>query len=61
MQIPFLERKSPSPNTFENYKKLIFSFDSKEIHPIDHIDLHKQAEEMIYSNLTISAMEKYKL
>ena len=34
----------------------MFSFDTKKIHPIDQIDPHKKAGEMIYSYLTSSAM-----
>ena len=57
----FPKPKVPFPKTSEYYSKSIFSFDSKEIHPIDQIDLHKQVGEIIYSTLISSAMEKSKL
>ena len=52
----FLEPKVPQPRTKNDYKQTIFSFDTKTIHPIDQMDLHKKSGEMIFSTLTTSAM-----
>jgi len=60
-QLLFLEPKVPVPKSVEDYSTFVFSFDTKKIHPIDHIDLNKQVGEMIYSTLTSSAMEASKL
>lgn len=60
-QLAFSEPKVPTPRSAEDYKTSIFAFDTKQIHAIDQIDLHKQAGEMIYSTLTSSAMETSKL
>jgi len=46
-QMALLERKFPFPRTVEGYNKYVFTFDTKQIHPIDQIDLHKQDGEMI--------------
>lgn len=56
-----LEPKVPFPKTIEYYKQYFFSFDTKQIHPIDQIDLHKQAGETIYSTLTSSVMATSKM
>lgn len=61
MQMAFLEPKIQFLKTVEDYKKPRFSFDSKKIHLIDQTNLHKKAEEIIYSTLTTSTMEKYNL
>jgi len=45
----------------EYYKTFLFSFDTKKIHLIDQINLHKQAGEMIYTSLTSSSMTASKL
>ena len=37
----YLEPKVPFPKTVEYYKKSNFSFDTKEIHAMDQIDLQK--------------------
>lgn len=34
---------------------------AKDIHPIDQIEFHKQAGEIIYSTLTAKDMDAYKL
>jgi len=60
-QLAFLEPKVPVPKSTEDYKTSIFAFDTKQIHAIDQIDLHKQASEMIYSTLTSSTMAASKL
>lgn len=39
----------------------MFSYDTKQVHVIDQIDLHKQECEIIYSTLTSLAMETSKL
>jgi len=60
-QLTFLEPTLPVPKSAEDYKSLIFCFDNKKVHAIDQIDLHKQAGEMIYSELKSSAMTTSKL
>jgi len=60
-QLDFLEPTIPSPKSAEDYKASIFYVDSKNVHAIDQIDLHKQAREMIYSTLNSPAMVSSKL
>ena len=37
----FLQAQVPSPKTYADYKKTIFSFVAKLIHPIDQMDMHR--------------------
>lgn len=60
-QLAFLEPKVPVFKSTKYYKTSIFSFDTKQIHVIDQIELLKQAGEMIYSTLTSSTMTDSKL
>lgn len=39
----------------------VFSFDAKNVHAIDQMDMHKQTSEMIYSTLTNTAMSASKM
>jgi len=57
----FLEPKVAVPRGAEDYTASIFSVDTKQVHVINHINLHKKACEMIYSNLTIFALDASKL
>lgn len=50
------QRKTPT-----DYKKTNFEVLARDVHPIDQIEFHKQAREMIYSTLTGKAMATYKL
>ena len=56
-----MEPKFPVPKSAKDDKTSIFSFDTKQIHAIDQIDLHKQAREMVYSTLSSSSMETSKI
>jgi len=60
-QLVFLESKVLVPKSAKDYKTSIFSFDTKKIHAFNQIDLHKQADEMIYSTLTSSTMTASKM
>ena len=52
MQMAFLEAQIPQPKTTKDYKKTTFEFDTKDIHPIDQMEMHKKTGEMICSTLT---------
>lgn len=57
----FLQAQVPSPETPADYKKTIFSFDAKLIHPIDQMDMHRQSGEIIFSIMTNTTIELSKL
>lgn len=56
MHIAFLESQVPTPRS-----PAVFSFDAKNVHAIDQMDMHKQTSEMIYSTLTNTAMSASKM
>lgn len=57
----FLEPGVSLPKIVEDYTTSLFSFDTKHIHPIDHIYLHKQAWDIIYTSLASSTMTTSKM
>ena len=57
----FLEAQIPQPKSTTNYKSTTFKFSTKDIHPIDQMEIHKKTGEMISSTLTNIAMSFYKL
>lgn len=60
-KLAFLEPKVYAPKVVGNYKIFILSFNTKQIDPIDRIDLHRQTSEMNYSSLTSYASYVSKL
>jgi len=52
MQTTFLQPEVKAPKTSEDYNKTAFEIHAQDVHPIDHIEFHKQAGEMIYSTMT---------
>jgi len=61
MQVSFLQPTIKQPKTLADYKKRNFEVLSKDVHPIDQIEFHKQVGEIIYSTLTENAMDSLKL
>ena len=61
MQMTFLQRTVQQPKSLVDYKKTKFEVLAKDVHPIDQIEFHKQAGEMIYSTMTNKAMSVHKL
>jgi len=57
----FLEAQIPHPKTLADYKSKTFEFNTKDIHLIDQMEMHKQTGDMISSTLTNSAMSLSKL
>ena len=60
-QMAFMEPLVPAPRSVQDYKASMFSIDTKKIHEIDQINLHKQTGELIFSSLTSSAMNAFRL
>jgi len=57
----FLEAMTSQPKSTVDYKSTTFEFNTKDIHPIDHMEMHKQTSEMISSTLTNISMSLSKL
>lgn len=52
----FLEDQTPHPKILADYKSTTFEFNTKDIHPIDQMEMHKQISEMISSTLINTTM-----
>lgn len=61
MQMDFLRAQAPFPKASSNYKKVVFSYDANQIHPIDQVDIHNESGEMIFSTMTNIVMALLKL
>ena len=61
MQMTFLQRTVKNPKSSANYRKIVYEVMAKDVHPIDQIEFHKQAGEMLYSAMTNKAMSVQKL
>ena len=61
MQMTFLQPTMQAPKSSEDYKKTNFEVLAKDVHPIEQIQFHKQAGEMIYSTMTHKALSVQKL
>lgn len=57
----FLEAQTTEPKTPADYKKTSFEFDSKNVHPIDQLEMNKKTSEMISYNLTSTSMSLFKM
>ena len=57
----FLQPTAQAPKSSADYKKTTFEVLAKYVHPIDQIEFHKQAREIIYSTMTNEALSAQKL
>ena len=57
----FLQAQVPHPKTTADYKKTVFEFDVKDVHPVDQMYMHRKIGEMILSTLTNTSMTASKL
>ncbi len=60
-KLAFLEPKASAPRDFVDYKTYVLYFNTKQIHPIEQSNLHRQTREMIYFSLTSSPSNVSKL
>jgi hypothetical protein len=51
----------PDPKTITDYKRATFEFQMKDVHPTDHMDLHKQTGEMVFHTLAHTSASAAKL
>jgi hypothetical protein len=61
MHMAYLQAQVPQPKTISDYKRSTFEFDSKDVHPADQMDLHRQTGEMIFSTLANTSTTAAKL
>jgi hypothetical protein len=51
MHMVFLQAQVLDPKVITNYKRATFEFQTKDMHPADQMDLHRQTGEMVFSTL----------
>jgi hypothetical protein len=51
MHMEFLQAQVLDPKVIINYKRVTFKFQTKDVHPTDQMDLHKQTGEMVFYTL----------
>lgn len=52
MLMSYFKPKMQKPQSAADYIKTNLEVLAKDIHPMDHIELHKKTREMVYSKLT---------
>jgi hypothetical protein len=61
MHMAFLQAQVPDPKAITDYKRATFEFQTKEVHSIDQMDLHKQTGEMVFYMLAHASTTASKL
>ena len=57
----FVKPTAQQPKTTSDFKRVDFEVLARDIHPIDQIELHTQAREMIYSTLIGKSIATHQL
>jgi hypothetical protein len=61
MHLAFLQAQVPQPKEITDYKRSTIVFDTKQVHPADQMDLHRQTGEMVFSTLAHASSTTAKL
>jgi hypothetical protein len=61
MDMAFLQAHVPDPKVITDYKRATFEFQTKDVHPADQMDLHKQIREMVFYTLAQASTSVSKL
>jgi hypothetical protein len=61
MHMAFLQAQVPDPKVITDYKRETFEFQTKDVHPADQMDLHRQTGEMVFSTLAHASTVASKL
>jgi hypothetical protein len=61
MHLAFLQAQVPHPKEITDYKRSTIVFDTKQVHPADQMDLHRQTGEMVFSTLAHASSTASKL
>ena len=57
----FLQAQVPHPKEITDYKRETFEFNTRDVHPADQMDLHKQTGEMVFSTFLNASTTTAKL
>jgi hypothetical protein len=60
MHMAFLQAQVPDPEVIIDYKRATFEFQTKDVHPTDQMDLHKQIGEMVFHTLAYASASTVK-
>jgi hypothetical protein len=61
MHMAFLQAQVPDPKAITDYKRATFEFNTRDVHPADQMDLHRQTGEMVFSTLANASTTAAKL
>jgi hypothetical protein len=61
MHMAFLQAQVPDPTTITDYKRETFEFNTRDVHPVDQMDLHRKTGEMVFSTLANASATAAKL
>ena len=61
MHMAFFQAQVLHPKEITDDKKSTFEFETKEVHPADQMDLHRQTGEMVFSTLSNASTTSTKL
>jgi hypothetical protein len=61
MHMEFLQAQVPDLKVITDYKRATFELQTKDVHPADQMDLHRQTGEMIFSTLAHASTAASKL
>jgi hypothetical protein len=61
MHMAFLQSQVPDPKVITDYNRATFEFQTKDVHPADQMDLHKQIKEMVFYMLAHASASIAKL
>jgi hypothetical protein len=51
----------PDPKAITDYKRAMFEFHTRYVHPTDQMDLHRQTGEMVFSTMANASTSAAKL
>ncbi len=61
MHMVFLQAQVLDPKVITDYKRATFEFQTRDVHPTDQMDLHKQTWEMVFHTLAHASSSAAKL
>jgi hypothetical protein len=61
MHLAFLQAQVPHPKEITDYNRSTIVFDTKQVHPTNQMDLHRQTGEMVFSTLAHASSTAAKL
>ena len=57
----FLQAQVPHPKEITDYKRATLEFNTRDVHPVDQMDLYRKTGEIIFSTLANASTSAAKL